>query len=711
MSIIQVTSRRRTGWLVTAGVQSQLFEPTETRIMQRHYGTALSASDARALLAAPEEYAPKQDSTVDHGNVVAGFGGLLAVEPLLRATSYADGSHALHLAVIDPGRVEGDELVITLADPAGLVVEAHWRTYAGSDVIDRFTVLRNGGDGDVDLLRAGSGAVALPDWTGYRRTVPWGRWGREGGLDRAPLTHGRNVSRGWEGLRSFMPPWVMIDDGSATEDTGCVCTAVLAWGGSGYVSAELSTNDRARVTAGIDDTDFRIRLRPGEEFTTPTLDTTWTDGGFNAASQAWHAHIRRHVLPRHADRPVLYNSWEATLFDVSEAGQRELARLAARAGAELLVMDDGWFDTRSDDHAGLGDWSVSPVKFPAGLAPLIREVRHLGMRFGIWVEPEMVNPDSDLYRQHPDWVVHTSGRPRSEKRNQLVLNFARPDVRQWAIGWLDALLRDNDITFVKWDCNRGLSEVGWPGESNPERVWVEHVRGTIAVLSEVRRRHPDTEFEICASGGARVSLDFLAVGEQAWTSDNTGAVERLSIQNGFSYIYPAVAMGAWVTDTGTTGHFRDEPLGYRFCVAMQGAMGIGGDLTRCSETDISVAAEWVALYKQIRPIIHQGRRFRVESTPVGVADVVAYVAENQSRAVVFAVGRGDWIDSTVARVRARGLDPDAEYDVRVISRDEDQRPTEEARLQTTGRVALTHGVSVGWPGFYPASVLVFDRTG
>lgn len=360
---------------------------------------------------------------------------------------------------------------------------------------------------------------------------------------------------------------------------------------------------------------------------------------------------------------MLYNSWEATGFAVSEDGQARLAELAAQIGVECFVVDDGWFTGRNNDRAGLGDWTPDPVKFPRGLTPLIGRVQALGMRFGLWVEPEMVNPDSDLYRAHPDWVYHFANRARTQRRNQLVLNLARPDVADWVFRTLDGLLSANDIGFVKWDMNRPFAEPGWPEQAgrNPERIWTEHVRNLYAILDGLGAAHPGTDFESCSGGGGRVDLGILGRVQQVWTSDNTDAWDRVAIQEGFTQVYPAQVMAAWVTDSPNFLTGRRLPLSFRFHVAMAGALGIGGDLLRWDAAELAEAARLVAVYKEIRPVIQRGSLYRVASArtdPVGASE---YLSADGSEVVVLCWWGPGQLGGRLFRVRLAGLDPDARY--------------------------------------------------
>jgi alpha-galactosidase len=326
-------------------------------------------------------------------------------------------------------------------------------------------------------------------------------------------------------------------------------------------------------------------------------------------------------------RPVLYNSWEATGFDVDEAGQMALAARAASLGVELFVMDDGWFGARSSEHVGLGDWVPNPERFPTGLRPLVAKVRRLGMRFGLWVEPEMVNPDSDLYRAHPDWVLHMANRDRTEMRHQLVLNLARPDAAEWTHAWLDRLVAEHDIDFLKWDANRPFTEAGWPGHGDPDRLWIEHTRTVYRIMDRLRADHPGLRIEACAGGGGRADLGILARTDQVWTSDNTDPVDRIGMQHGFSQLYPAQVMGAWVTDSPNLATARRTPLRFRFHVAMAGVLGIGGDLTAWTEEELKEAAELVAAYKRVRPVVQHGAPYRLRGD--GTLTGVEYVHSDE----------------------------------------------------------------------------------
>jgi alpha-galactosidase len=366
---------------------------------------------------------------------------------------------------------------------------------------------------------------------------------------------------------------------------------------------------------------------------------------------------------------VIYNSWEATEFAVTEAGQMELAEKAAALGIDRFVMDDGWFGQRKDDHAGLGDWYVNKEKFPNGLKPLIDKVHTLGMDFGLWVEPEMVNANSDLYRKHPEWVLNFPLRPRTEQRNQMVLNLARPDVRAYVLGFLDKLLTENDISFLKWDYNRNWSEPGWDqlAPAEQKKVYVEFTRNLYAILAELRRKHPKVEIESCSGGGGRVDLGILRYTDEVWPSDNTDPFDRLTMQDGFTYAYTPQVMMAWVTDSPHWLNHRTTSLSYRMLSSMQGSLGIGANISKWNAEEAATAKRLIAAYHQVQPTIVQGDLYRLISPRDGSEfSATETVRADKGQAVVFA-----FIHSTQQRrgfpiLKLKGLDPAAQYTLTAI---------------------------------------------
>jgi alpha-galactosidase len=565
-----------------------------------------------------------------------------------------------HEAVLD-----GDALEVVLRDSGyGLRVSLHVRCAGDTDVIERRVTVRNDAAHPVRLARLDSGSWAVPDRAAYRLTGVYGAWAAETRLQRTALPVGETTYTSRSGTTGHRAnPWVMIDAGDATEEHGEVWSVALAWSGSWRITTQRRTEGDVAVTAGFGHEGPRWRLAPGEVLRTPAVLGLYSTGGYGQASRAWHSYAREQVLPTPDEiRPVLYNSWEATGFDLTEKGQLALARRAAAMGVELFVVDDGWFGARDGDERGLGDWVPRAERFPGGLGGLFDQVRELGMRAGLWVEPEMVNPDSDLYRAHPDWVLHYPERRRDTMRNQLVLNFARRDVREWALGWLTGLVDSYRLDYFKWDMNRSFSQAGWPAAGDrADMLWIEHTLGVYEVMDELRRRHPQLRIESCSGGGGRVDLGILRRTDQVWTSDNTDARDRQEIQHGFSQLYPAGVMSAWVTDSPNPITRREVPLRYRFHVAMAGTLGIGGDLAAWSERELAEAADLVARYKEVRPAVQHGRLHRLGGPPGTGPSAVQYVHDDL--VVVLAYNPFSLAERGPRRLRPAGLDPEAVYEV------------------------------------------------
>jgi alpha-galactosidase len=596
-----------------------------------------------------------------------------------------------------------------------------------NDLIIRSATFVNLGTETIRLDRAFSAAWHLPRQYATRTLFTLaGQWAYENQIQYHPLSSGTTSVESRRGVTSLQAsPWFAIS--TTSPNTSFIPPSpqdetyfgTLAWSGNWLIRVSTDINNATTIAGGLSDHDFAWQLHAGASFTTPDFIAGFAPDGLNGARQRLHHYARDFVLPTpqaHEMRPVLYNSWEATLFSVNEANQTALAERAARIGAELFVVDDGWFVGRQSDNAGLGDWRVDPDKFPHGLAPLVRRVNELGMLFGIWVEPEMVNPDSDLYRAHPDWVYSFPNRQRSEARNQLVLNFGREDVRQNIFDQLDALLSRYPISFLKWDMNRPISEPGWTEYVNQggdaREIWVRHTQGVYSVLSALRQRHPQLSIESCASGGGRADLGILRYTDQAWTSDNTHPLARLFIQEGFSLVLPARVMEAWVTDAG-----RGEiPLAFRFHVMMLGALGIGGNLVHWNEDELNEAARWIAIYKNIRPIIQQGDQSWLLSPTAtsGELAAVQYTTPSQDEAIVFFLRRSDPFSHKLPPLRLLNLDPTTRYTIKNIQTEADLGPqtSKNSDLSSTlsGQVLMARGLDIPLPSWQSyASCLLYLR--
>ena len=637
-----------------------------------------------------------------------GWGGPRYYEPALKITR-ADGDRDLVLHYMRH-RLQGNDLEITLKDIRDdIEATLHYRLYPEVGIISRWAVVRNGTKQKITVESAQSATWYMPPGDGYRLSYLSGRWAAETQLNREPIHEGMKVLESRLGHTGHnLNPWFAIDPGNAGEEHGRVWFGGLAWSGNWRISVEQTPYRQVRVTGGFNTFDFAYPLNPGESLETPEFYGGYSDHGFGGASRLLHTLELTDIQPgglKARPRPVLYNSWEATTFNVTEAGQEALADKAAKLGVELFVIDDGWFGKRDNDRAGLGDWVVNPQKFPHGLQSLIKHVNGLGMDFGLWVEPEMVNPDSDLYRAHPDWVMNFPGRPRSELRNQLVLNLARDDVRDYIFNALDKLATEYNIRYFKWDMNRTFAEPGWPEVAPDEEktLWVKYVRNLYDIMSRLRAKHPNLEFESCSGGGGRIDLGIMRYVDEFWTSDNTEAFDRLRIQEGFTEAYAPKLMSAWVTDVPNTNG-RSTPLQFRFLVAMQGALGIGANLNKWTNQDNQIATRMIALDKRIRSTVQYGNLYRILSPRTNDTTANEYVSKDGSEALLFAFRHSQEYENPPPVIYLQGLDNHAVYRLESID-----GKLLDKQSELSGAWLMQNGIHLDLKGDFDSTLVLLHR--
>jgi alpha-galactosidase len=673
-----------------------------------HWGGRVSDEDAVPAARVGRESSSFDPSTSIVQQEYPGWGAAFYGEPALKL-SFPDANRDVVLRYT-AHRIEGPRLRVQLKDISRDVrVELRYEIDAETGILARSARIENHTGKPLVVQQAAAAAWSLPGADDYRLYSLSGRWAGEWSLDQRRLAPGTTVLESRRGSTGHQNnPWFAVVRDTSSEESGPVWFGALAWSGSWRISVEQDSTRRLRITGGYNPFDFAYRLASGAALETPVFYAGYTEGGLGEASRLMHhLQLARIVpgAPRSRLRPVLYNSWEATQFDVDEAGQIKLAAKAAAIGVERFVMDDGWFGARNDDKAGLGDWTVNRSKFPHGLQPLIDAVKSRGMDFGLWVEPEMVNPDSDLYRRHPDWVLNFPGRPRTQARNQLVLNLARDDVRDHVLRVLDELLTQNDIAFLKWDYNRNWSEPGWPAQApeDQQKVYVAYVENLYWILRQIRARHPNVEIESCSGGGGRVDLGILGLTDEVWPSDNTDPYDRLSIQGGFTYAYTPAVMMAWVTDSPNWFNQRSTSLEYRFLSSMQGSLGIGADLSHWNDGDVEVARRLIGEYKKIRSTVQRGKLYRLGNDSRYSA--TESVSDDGAQAVLFAFLHSSTLGSTYPRIQLRGLDPGARYHVRTIAGKAQPGTPEEA----SGAYWMSYGLDLDLKGDFQAAGIVFER--
>ncbi|MGW6956700.1 alpha-galactosidase [Streptomyces chartreusis] len=589
------------------------------------------------------------------------------------------------------------KLRLAFADETlGLRTVLCYETVPGTDVIQRWT--EHTASRELRLERLDSAAVNVPVTTGARLTYLTGQWSQEFQRTQLDLTRGTFTMGSTQGVPGHAyVPWLAVQD-LASDDAPAYGVA-LEWPGNWHITAEAEPGGAVRVRAGRVPHEGAVLLAPGTTLTTPRLACAFSPDGLDGLSRVWHRYDRHLSGDRlHRTRKVLYNSWEATGFDVDAAGQLELAKTAADIGAELFVVDDGWFTGRPDDTGGLGDWYPDPAAFPQGFDRFVEEVRGLGLDFGLWVEPESVSPGSRLHAEHPDWIYRVDGRPARLVRNQLLLDLGRADVQAFVIGTLDRLLGGYAIGYLKWDMNRPPTERGRPGAGRVD-LDAEHVAGYLRVLDHLRTAHPDVTVEGCAGGGARIDHMTLARTDVVWPSDNTAPLDRLGVQHGFLHAHAPHVMSSWVTDAPGVFDPRPRSLAFRFVNAMCGVLGIGADLRTWTPDQRAEATRWIARYKEVRDVLHHGEA-RLLGSPADATCGVQYDAGERTVVAALSTGRLDGaplVPGRPDRLRLRGLDPAAHY-----------RDTATGTTYS-GAHLLHYGLPFAWSADHDADLVVLTR--
>ncbi len=517
-----------------------------------------------------------------------------------------------------PSAYDGDQtLCITMRDTTCDV--SHVLVYAifeQTDVLTRRAVLMNQSDEPLVIRRLMSMMLDLPD-TGFRMLTLDGAWIKEAHLHEKPLTPGITINSSTTGSSSNRHnPGFMLAASDATEATGHVYGFNLVYSGNHYGTVEKTSFESLRVSIGINPHCFEWHLAKGESFETPEAVLTFSACGLSGMSQQLHRFVNNHIVRgswKNRERPVLINNWEAHFFDFDQGKLLNLAKDAKKLGIELLVLDDGWFGERNSDKAGLGDYTINPKKFPQGLAAFAEKIRALGLDFGLWFEPEMVNPDSELYRTHPEYALTHPKKKAVLGRNQLVLDLCQKDVRDYIVKQMGAILDDAKVSYVKWDMNRHIAEGYSTAIQHQGEFYHRYILGLYDILSRIFELRPEILLESCSSGGNRFDLGMLCYSPQIWCSDNTDPVERLKIQAGLSTMYPLSAMGAHVSDIPHQQTLRRTPLSTRFHVACFGCLGYELDLKYLSSEEKKDIADQIAFYKQYRGLFQFGSFSRIHT--------------------------------------------------------------------------------------------------
>ena len=566
---------------------------------------------------------------------------------------------------------EAETLKIKLKDEVtNLEVVLSYTVYEKFSAITRSAKFINKGQENINLNRVLSASVDFNE-ADFELLQLSGSWSRERHLKRRELEHGIQSIESTRGASSpYQNPFLALVNKNTTEEQGQAYGFSLVYSGNFLGQVQVNHFDQTRVNLGINPFDFNWLLEPTDSFQTPEVVMVYSNKGLNQMSQTYHKLYRTRLARgkyRDKVRPILVNNWEATYFDFNEDKLLDLAETASELGVELFVLDDGWFGKRDDDRSSLGDWFVDERKLPNGLDSLGNKIEELDMDFGLWFEPEMISPDSELYRTHPDWCIHVPERGRSRGRHQLILDLSRKEVQDKLITMLSDILENAPISYVKWDMNRHMTEIG-SADLPPERqkeLPHRYILGLYRILEELTTKFSDILFESCASGGGRFDPGMLYYMPQTWTSDDTDAVERLKIQYGTSIVYPLSSMGAHVSAVPNHQTGRITSLDMRGDVAKFGMFGYELDLTEMTDEEKEIIKEQIADYKEIRELIQTGEFYRLISPFTGEGNMTAWmvVAEDKSEAYVGCYRVLAKPNPKFYNLELKGLDPEQKYQI------------------------------------------------
>ncbi|MDO5549817.1 MAG: alpha-galactosidase [Lachnospiraceae bacterium] len=558
-------------------------------------------------------------------------------------------------------------LEVTLSDAVSKVeVTLLYSVFEEADIITRAVKVKNAGDSPIHLKKIMSVCLDFLNGADMDLVSLPGRYGQERQVERQRMTHHIHSIGSVRGASSHQQnPFVILCDKNAGEDYGKCYGFSLMYSGNFLAEAELDQYDQLRLVMGINPKQFVYEIQPGEVFEGPEVVMAFSQNGFTGLSHLYHDFYRsnlcRSKFVKDVQRPVLINSWEAAFMDFDDVKLVEIAKAAKKMGVDLLVMDDGWFGKRDDDNSSLGDWYVNENKIKCGLHKLVEQINDLGMKFGIWFEPEMVSEDSDLYRAHPEWAMQIPGRHAVRSRNQLALDMSRRDVQDYLIERVNAILDDANIYYVKWDINRSITDI-WsnnlPAEKQGE-VYHRYILGLYRVMNEIILTHPDILFEGCSGGGGRYDAAMLHYYPQYWVSDNNNPIDRLKLHYGTSFVYPTCTMGAHISDSG-----RFVPLRTKAVVAMCGTFGYELDATHLNKEELAICKEQSRLFRKYYHITFQGDFYRL-TNPFETGNMTAWehVTKNKKEALLSVVVTNLTCNGPQEYIRAKGLQPDAMYSI------------------------------------------------
>ncbi|MCI8321691.1 MAG: alpha-galactosidase [Dorea sp.] len=645
------------------------------QIMQYDRGFSGNPYESRnertfSLDAQPQEFSTQQqgDFRTTSIEVVNGDGSYSFGGTVLRH-SITEGKYRLEtLPTVFANKNDSvQSLELTLSDKfSGVDVILLYSVFEEADIITRAVKVKNNGKTPIQLKKIMSVCLDFINGSGMDLISLPGRYGQERQVERQPMTHHIHTISSVRGSSSHQQnPFVILCDRDATEDYGKCYGFSLMYSGNFLAEAELDQYDQLRLVMGIHPKQFVYEVNPRETFECPEVVMAFTEKGLTGLSHLYHDFYRTNLCESKfvtkVERPVLINSWEAAFMDFDDKKLVAIAKAAKNMGVELLVMDDGWFGKRDDDNSGLGDWHVNENKIKCGLHALVEQINSLGMKFGIWFEPEMVSEDSDLYRKHPEWAMQIPGRPAVRSRNQIALDMGRRDVQDYLIEKVNAILDDADIYYVKWDINRSITDI-WSNvlpSGRQGEVYHRYILGLYRTMNAIIKTHPDILFEGCSGGGGRFDAAMLHYYPQYWVSDNNHPIDRLKLHYGTSFVYPPSCMGAHISDSG-----KFIPLETKAVVAMGGTFGYELDATHLTEEEQDTCRKQSALFRKYYHIIIKGDYYRL-SNPFKTGNMTAWqhVTKDRGESLLSVVVTNLTCNGPQEYVRAKGLDADTMYSV------------------------------------------------
>lgn len=599
--------------------------------------------------------------------IIQNMDGTYSCDLRYRSHEIRDGKYGLKgLPAVYASGKEAQTLVIHMEDPVTKVqADLLYGVLPEYDIITRSVVIRNHGSKKIYLEKAASACLDFL-WGDYDLISFYGRHAMERNFQRTSVGHGMQLMGSRRGTSSHQyNPFMILCDRNATETAGSCYGMLFVYSGGFRMEAEKDQFNQTRAMMGLQSEKFRYPLMPGEEFYVPETILTYSASGFEQLSHNLHKCIRKNVCRgkyRDLVRPVLVNSWEAAYFDFTGEKILELARNAADLGMEMVVLDDGWFGNRDSDNSGLGDWHVNEEKLGCTMGELAEQINQLGLKFGLWIEPEMISEDSQLYRKHPDWVLQIPGRKPVKARNQLVLDFSRKEVRDGVFEQISAVLDHANVEYVKWDMNRSISDVHSLATRDQGRVLYDYVLGIYEFLEKLIERYPQMLIEGCSGGGGRFDAGMLYYTPQIWCSDNTDAIDRTRIQYGTSFAYPASTVGSHISAVPNHQTGRVAPLQTRNVVAMAGTFGYELDLQALNESAKEKIRGQIKNYHRFGKLIQTGDYYRLSNPFTDEIAAWAFVSEDQKEVLLHVVMLEIHGNMTVNYVRLRGLIRDAVYE-------------------------------------------------